>query len=196
MAKLVTLDDFLREARRLRDKADASEREFLEFLQGFEARRDLWQSHAPTFDSVISGICKPQRYRNWLAASEDKVIGPHARAIGVSGAVQAVRIADPEKRAEAVSEMVRSVAHHGTVLSTERARGIVARYAPERSTLPDPDAERAALKAEIERLRARVAQLAADNAELRRQMREVARCAKPPIRSRGTKPVQPTQDGA
>lgn len=195
---LDTLEDFLREARRLRDKADASERDFLEFLRGFEARRELWQSSAPTFDALLvkACICKPSRYRNWVAASGDDVIAPHAATIGVNGAVNAARIEDAGKRSEAVAEMVRAAAHQGTVLSAERARAIVSRYAPERSTLPDADEEKAALKAEIERLRTRVATLTAENADLRRQLREVGQRAKPVTLSRKKNGGQSAQMGA
>lgn len=187
----MTLDDWLREARRLRDKADASERDFLDFLRGFEQRRDLWQSSAPTFDALLDRVlCGSARYRNWVASQSDPVIAARTGEIGVHGAVAAVRIADVAKRAEAIEEMVRSVAHNGTVLSAQNARTIVGRYAPERSRLPAADAEKQKLLDEINRLRARVAELTATNADLRKQLREVGRASKAGTRSRAAKAAE------
>lgn len=188
----MTLDDWLREARRLRNAADAKERDFLEFLRGFEAKRELWQSSAPTFDALLAkaDICSPKRYRNWVAASSDAVVAKASAAIGVHGAVAAMRIQDDTARAQAVEEMTRSVAHRGTVMSRQEASRIVSRYAPDRCALPDPDEEKQAMREEIERLRARVAELTATNADLRKQLREVGRASKTGTRSRAAKAAE------
>jgi hypothetical protein len=186
MKKLITLQDFLTEARRLRNQADVSEREFLDFLRTFEGRRDLWQSSAETFDQLLSknDICKPSRYRNWVQATNDEVIAPHIDEIGVNGAVVATRIRSPKKRAEAVEEMRKSVTLNGTVMSRQSAQRIVDRYEPRPSTLPDPNEKIAELQAENLRLRERVAKLVTECADLRAQLRAVGRSRKPGQRSR------------
>lgn len=190
MKKLNTLEDFLAEARRLRNAADSCEREFLDFLRQFEPRRDLWQSAAETFDELLSSndICKPSRYRNWVRASEDAMISPYIHQIGVHGAVESCRIMNRQKRADAVEEMVRSVTLKGTVMSRQSAARIVARYAPRPSTLPDPNEKIAALEEENRNLRARVAKLTTEVVELRSQLRAVRSSSKPRGRSRTEKP--------
>lgn len=177
MKKLNTLEDFLAEARRLRNAADFCEREFLDFLRRFEARRDLWQSKAKTFDDLLSSsdICKPNRYRNWVRANDDQVIAPSISKIGVHGAVEACRIVNRQKRADAVEEMVRSVTLKGTVMSRQSAAQIVARYEPKPSTLPDANEKIAKLEEENERLRARVSKLTTEVADLRARLRAVQR---------------------
>ncbi len=162
---------FILHALELRRSADAGEQRFMDFLMEGEHLEHLWRPGAATYDRFLDHhhICKPARYRNWVCAKTD-LDNATVEAIGVNGAVQAVRVSDPAKRCQAVREMVLTAEKEGVPLSEQTAEAISRRY---RDVVPNVirRADRMqTLEEENHRLRAEIRRLNSENADLKKKL--------------------------
>ncbi|NJN64884.1 MAG: hypothetical protein HC882_08375 [Acidobacteria bacterium] len=97
---------WLREARRLRTAADASERDFMLHLRAGEKKPQLWLAKGATFDQVLElyDICKGTRYRLACKAL-DEIPMNTVKKIGMAAATVAVGVPE-QQRENVVSDMV------------------------------------------------------------------------------------------
>lgn len=170
----MTVETFVTEAKRLRQRADASEREFMIFLRDGEALPALWQPHAPTFDRFLKryDICEPSRYRNSCKALEI-LPADVTETIGMHAAVCAVGVPD-DRRDEVVTEMVATAQQNGVPLSDQTARRIAARYVPPKSRILGQRSRLVELEEENRKLRKALRAKDREIAKLRKQLGERA----------------------
>lgn len=114
---------------KLRNKADATEQDFMQHVQAFEAT-NLWRPGCSgTWAQFLklTNICDPTRYSRWIAACKE--LGTNLVAeIGINAATQAVRIPDVLARNEATKLMSATVLEQGTILSERTSRHIAEKY--------------------------------------------------------------------
>jgi hypothetical protein len=162
------LEELIKLGKELRNKADASEREFMIFLEAFEAS-DLWRpACSGTWEQFLKlahvNLCDPARYSRWKTAREelgDSIV----TLLGVTASTQALRINDTVARSEALREMSAVVVEQGTVLSAQTTKRIISRYMPSPSRIiakidkvDDLKRENAVLRAQVKELESLVAQ--------------------------------------
>ena len=152
-----------------RDVDTAEARLFREAYKIETTRDRLWKQIYATFDACLENlhICDSRRYRNFLAA--EGLLGPRqVDAIGVPSALQATKIADPQRQQKFVEAAAKRKIDDGVPWSDQQAvtmRKTIAGQAPKDSTYNKRVDREARQNGEIVELRR-------ENQDLRRQLKE------------------------
>lgn len=169
---IATYEQWLEEARNLRDAAHEAECDFLGWLLKFETQEEIWKDDQARlcYAAVLEGehLCDPARYGTFKECVA--MLGVDAvRAMGVDGARHVVRMRNLEGRAKVVDEAITSRASRGMPLSSRRIGELAKehddppdrqlRHERERSKIAELEAKNRKLKAEARQLRARIREL-------------------------------------
>lgn len=177
MKNVTNMQELVAELVRMRDLADAAECKFIERMVGAEGRKDLWGVEKyRTFDAFLSGenICRPSRFhvgKSMLQKYGEEV----CQAIGISNTVMIDRLPE-ENKSKAIEAVTRYKQENASIPSKQTTRemlkpmGLLTNPVPKNFRKEEFD-----YVAECDRLRARVAELEAENASLRAQLAKFAK---------------------
>lgn len=199
-----TLDAWLNEAKRLRAQHEAAEVEFYDFLVETESEMESeWTAAGfTTFADFLdsSGLCDARRYNDYKrgrSVTADDV----ASKIGVECVLQISRASD-EKAGSVRDALLTEVENKGSPISAERARQIRHAIEPKirvpmsglwKERAERAERENAALRGEVKRLSARVAEL---ESSIDRAAKAETRESAPKQKAVAQQPTPPSKPGA
>jgi hypothetical protein len=177
----ITLEKWLSHARTLRAEMYRSDARYMLYLVAGEKIDSLWKGAFTSYEQLLKDqeLVEPSRYtafRNALAIVDVSV----AEQIGVDGVIRAARVQDAEKRGLCVASMTEWSKAHGHPPSAETCARTVQAIAPvERiPNVLSSALARDKLEAENRSLRARVKELEAANAKLRKELAKLGTTSK------------------
>jgi hypothetical protein len=174
MKQIKNLDEFIEQAKVLREQAEEAEARFLLFLRAFErSRPDLWKTAGvQTFDSFLqsAALVNPARYRNFVSGVD--IIPGAAERIGAGAMIAAASFKDPLKVTidEYVKRCSKFREYHGVSPSEQTARNWVRQLEPSEPSVVTRTTRIHQLEAEVQQLRAQVRQLTREKADLEKQL--------------------------
>lgn len=181
----MTTEEFLTEARRLRQIADDAECEFLEFLYQGEGQPSIWADTGYTFDEFITRnhLCDPLRYQRYKRTRE--ALGPQEiRGVGAHAIIAAGSFRDPRAQREIIVEARTWERTNGTSISKRSAQHLARDVRTRQAAARSRHKTYAQLEAENHRLRAQVEELKKRNAELRGELAALRKAPKSKRRKR------------
>ncbi len=172
----MTKDEFLVEAKALRDAVTTAEDRFFLFLLEGEQQRDIWAGTGQTFLQFLkqTNLCEPSRYDGWKRIRENhgqEVID----RVGVdAAAVIGAQLKDSKDQKEALDRAEKSSVANGVHPSAQTATGYANDVKTRNTGMRSGGAKGySALTDENDRLKARVAELEAENAALKSELKKL-----------------------
>ena len=124
MTNEITLQEFLSNARQLRDALGDAEAALFEYLYRGETEwNHLWSTTGHTYEHFLDShnICKVSRYREWLKAHGYKLV-VHIPRVGMETVIAAASLKKPEQRQEMIRRGEMFAETNGVKMSGQTAR--------------------------------------------------------------------------
>jgi hypothetical protein len=168
MARGMTLEQWIEKARAMRADVMRADVEYLLFLVDSEDTAP-WRGAFTTFEQALSqyDLVRVERFVSFKRALERVPDRALALRVGAYAFTRAAKVEDPELRGTTLKELDLKTEAHGVPLSDEEINRVVQRLAP--VARPPLQIKKAAQQAQIE----------AENASLRRRVRELEKAPRP-----------------